>query len=118
MTVAQFVDLLRPVTDGALSGLLHRPSTSRWNVPAGKRTHTNKVPCHTDLEKKFDSFLDGRHECTSQFEERALWLPGNVPRPQHSSPGPRPLAPDPLAPEPWHPGPDPTSPWPRRALYN
>lgn len=25
----------------------------------GKKTHTNKVPCHTDLEKKFADFLDG-----------------------------------------------------------
>ena len=24
----------------------------------GKKTHTNKVPCHTDLEKKFADFLD------------------------------------------------------------
>lgn len=25
----------------------------------GKKAHTNKVPCHTDLEKKFADFLDG-----------------------------------------------------------
>jgi len=29
-------------------------------VYEGKKTHTNRVPCHSDLEKQFASFLDGK----------------------------------------------------------
>jgi hypothetical protein len=40
------------------SGLLKR---FQWTgiIAEGKKTHTNKVACHTDLEKKFADFLDG-----------------------------------------------------------
>ncbi len=30
----------------------------------GKKSHTNKVPCHSDLEKKFADFLDGAKDVT------------------------------------------------------
>lgn len=40
------------------SGLIKR---FQWTgiLAEGKKAHTNKVPCHTDLEKKFADFLDG-----------------------------------------------------------
>src|SRR5262249_37713617 len=38
----------------------NHPRRVQWNgnFADGKRCHTNKVPCHTDLEKKFADFLD------------------------------------------------------------
>ena len=30
-----------------------------WHPGEGKKASTTKVPCHTDLEKKFADFLDG-----------------------------------------------------------
>ena len=30
----------------------------------GKKAHTNKVPCHTELEKKFADFLDNARDVT------------------------------------------------------
>jgi SOS-response transcriptional repressor LexA len=34
----------------------------------GKRSHTNKVPCHTDLEKKFAEFLDRASDVVRYFK--------------------------------------------------
>jgi type III restriction enzyme len=34
----------------------------------GKRCHTNKVPCHTDLEKRFADFLDGAADVIRYFK--------------------------------------------------
>jgi len=34
----------------------------------GKRCHTNKVPCHTDLEKHFADFLDGAKDVVRYFK--------------------------------------------------
>jgi type III restriction enzyme len=37
-------------------------------VADGKRCHTNKVPCHTDLEKRFADFLDGAKDAVRYFK--------------------------------------------------
>ncbi len=37
-------------------------------VAEGKRCHTNKVPCHTDLEKRFADFLDGATDVVRYFK--------------------------------------------------
>jgi hypothetical protein len=37
-------------------------------VADGKRCHTNKVPCHTDLEKRFADFLDGADDVICYFK--------------------------------------------------
>jgi SOS-response transcriptional repressor LexA len=37
-------------------------------VAEGKRCHTNKVPCHTDLEKRFADFLDGAKDVVRYFK--------------------------------------------------
>ena len=37
-------------------------------VADGKRCHTNKVPCHTDLEKRFADFLDGAKDVVRYFK--------------------------------------------------
>jgi len=37
-------------------------------VGEGKRCHTNKVPCHTDLEKQFADFLDGAGDVLRYFK--------------------------------------------------
>ena len=37
-------------------------------VAEGKRCHTNKVPCHTDLEKRFADFLDGANDVVRYFK--------------------------------------------------
>jgi type III restriction enzyme len=37
-------------------------------VAEGKRCHTNKVPCHTALEKKFADFLDGALDVVRYFK--------------------------------------------------
>lgn len=34
----------------------------------GKRCHTTKVPCHTDLEKRFADFLDGAKDVVRYFK--------------------------------------------------
>ena len=34
----------------------------------GKRCHTNKVPCHTELEKQFAEFLDGAKDVIRYFK--------------------------------------------------
>jgi type III restriction enzyme len=37
-------------------------------VTEAKRCHTNKVPCHTDLEKRFADFLDGAKDVVRYFK--------------------------------------------------
>ena len=37
-------------------------------VAKGRRCHTNKVPCHTDLERKFADFLDGAKDVVRYFK--------------------------------------------------
>lgn len=41
-------------------------------VADGKRCHTNKVPCHTDLEKQFADFLDGAKDVARYFKNERL----------------------------------------------
>lgn len=41
-------------------------------VADGKRCHTNKVPCHTDLEKRFADFLDGAKDIVRYFKNERL----------------------------------------------
>ena len=41
-------------------------------VADGKRCHTNKVPCHTDLEKHFADFLDGAKDVVRYFKNERL----------------------------------------------
>lgn len=38
----------------------------------GKRCHTNRVPCHTDLEKRFADFLDGAKDVVRYFKNERL----------------------------------------------
>jgi type III restriction enzyme len=41
-------------------------------VAEGKRCHTNKVPCHTDLEKQFADFLDSAKDVVRYFKNERL----------------------------------------------
>ncbi|MFZ5541685.1 MAG: DEAD/DEAH box helicase family protein [Pseudomonadota bacterium] len=41
-------------------------------VTDGKRCHTNRVPCHTDLEKRFADFLDGAKDVVRYFKNERL----------------------------------------------
>jgi type III restriction enzyme len=41
-------------------------------VAEGKRCHTNKVPCHTDLERRFADFLDGAKDVVRYFKNERL----------------------------------------------
>jgi len=41
-------------------------------VADGKRCHSNKVPCHTDLEKRFADFLDGAKDVVRYFKNERL----------------------------------------------
>ncbi|MFA5786966.1 MAG: DEAD/DEAH box helicase family protein [Actinomycetota bacterium] len=41
-------------------------------VAEGKRCHTTKVPCHTDLEKQFSDFLDGAKDVVRYFKNERL----------------------------------------------
>ena len=41
-------------------------------VANGKRCHTNKVPCHTDLEKHFADFLDRSKDVVRYFRNERL----------------------------------------------
>jgi hypothetical protein len=41
-------------------------------IADGKRCHTNKVPCHTDLEKRFADFLDGATDVLRYFKNERL----------------------------------------------
>ena len=54
-------------------------------VGEGKRSHTNKVPCHTDLEKRFADFLDGASDVLRYFKNERFgfsvtYYEGNRPR--------------------------------------
>lgn len=51
----------------------------------GKRCHTNKVPCHTDLEKRFADFLDNAKDVVRYFKNERFgfsvtYYEGNRPR--------------------------------------
>jgi type III restriction enzyme len=51
----------------------------------GKRCHTNKVPCHTDLEKQFSDFLDSADDVLRFFKNERFgfsvtYYEGNRPR--------------------------------------
>ena len=41
-------------------------------VADGKRCHTNKVPCHTAIEKQFADFLDSAKDVTRYFKNERL----------------------------------------------
>jgi SOS-response transcriptional repressor LexA len=41
-------------------------------VAKGNRCHTNKVPCHTDIEKRFADFLDSAKEVVRYFKNERL----------------------------------------------
>jgi type III restriction enzyme len=41
-------------------------------VADGKHCHTNKVPCHTDLEKRFADFLDAAKDVVRYFKNERL----------------------------------------------
>ena len=53
------------------SANLHR---FQWTgiVADGKHCHTNKVPCHTDLEKRFADFLDSAKDVDCYFKNERL----------------------------------------------
>ena len=62
----------------------------RWTglVAAGKKCHTNKAPCHTDLEKQFADFLDRSKDVVRWFKNERLgfsmtYYEGNRPRQYH-----------------------------------
>ena len=44
----------------------------REAVADGRRCHTNKVPCHTDLEKRFADFLDVAKDVVRYFKNERL----------------------------------------------
>ncbi|MGH8544064.1 MAG: DEAD/DEAH box helicase family protein [Gammaproteobacteria bacterium] len=59
----------------------------QWSgiVAEGKRCHTNKVPCHTDLEKRLSDFLDRAEDIVRYFKNERLgfsvtYYEGNRPR--------------------------------------
>ena len=47
-------------------------------VADGKRCHTNRVPCHTDLEKRFADFLDGATDVVRYFKNERVGLLGDL----------------------------------------
>lgn len=54
-------------------------------VADGKRCHTNKVPCHTDIEKRLSDFLDVAKDVVRYFKNERLgfsvtYYEGNRPR--------------------------------------
>ena len=62
----------------------------RWTglVAAGRKCHTNKAPCHTDLEKRFADFLDRSKDVVRWFKNERLgfsvtYYEGNRPRQYH-----------------------------------
>lgn len=66
------------------SALMHR---FQWTgiVANGKKAHTNKIPCHTELEKKFADFLDGsddviRYIKNERFGFSVTYYENNRPR--------------------------------------
>ena len=100
----QVVDVLETAVRGAGAGrtaavpMLGSPEwldTSRlrrfrWTglVAAGRKCHTNKAPCHTDLEKQFADFLDRSKDVVRWFKNERLgfsvtYYEGNRPRQYH-----------------------------------
>ena len=62
----------------------------RWTglVAAGRKCHTNKAPCHTDLEKQFADFLDRSTDVIRWFKNERLgfsmtYYEANRPRQYH-----------------------------------
>ena len=62
----------------------------RWTglVAAGRKCHTNKAPCHTELEKQFADFLDRSKDVVRWFKNERLgfsvtYYQGNRPRQYH-----------------------------------
>lgn len=62
----------------------------RWTgiVASGNKCHTNKTPCHTDLEKQFADFLDRSDDVIRYFKNERLgfsvtYYEGNRPRQYH-----------------------------------
>jgi SOS-response transcriptional repressor LexA len=53
-----------------VQGRRRMPETG--DLADGKRCHTNKVPCHTDLEKRFADFLDGAKDVVRYFKNERL----------------------------------------------
>jgi len=54
-------------------------------VAEGKKCHTNKVPCHTNLERRFAEFLDGANDVIRYFKNERFgfsvtYYEGNRPR--------------------------------------
>ena len=47
-------------------------------VAEGKRCHTNQVPCHTDLEKRFADFLDASKDVVRYFKNERLGFPSPI----------------------------------------
>jgi type III restriction enzyme len=97
----QALDVLDTAIRGAVSGgveavpILGSPEwldtmnlrRFQWTgiVADGKRCHTNKVPCHTDLEKRFADFLDRASDVVRYFKNERLgfsvtYYEGNRPR--------------------------------------
>lgn len=56
------------------SALIDDPWFVQWTgiVADGKRCHTNKVACHTDLEKRFANFLDDAKDVLRYFKNERL----------------------------------------------
>ena len=59
------------------------------SLAAGRKCHTNRAPCHTDLEKQFADFLDRSKDVVRWFRNKRLGFsvtyyegnrPGNRPR--------------------------------------
>ena len=48
------------------------------SVANGKRCHTNKVPCHTNLEKHFADFLDRSKDVIRYFKNERLGVLGDL----------------------------------------
>lgn len=100
----QVVDVLENAIHGAGAGrttavpMLGKPEwldsaglrRFRWTgvVAAGRKCHTNKAPCHSDLEKKFANFLDRSKDVVRWFKNERLgfsvtYYEGNRPRQYH-----------------------------------
>ncbi len=100
----QVVDVLETAVRGAGAGrtaavpMLGSPEwldTSRlrrfrWTgiVAAGRKCHTNRAPCHTDLEKQFADFLDRSKDVVRWFKNERLgfsvtYYEGSRPRQYH-----------------------------------
>ena len=57
-------------------------------MAAGRKSHTNRAPCHTDLEKQFADFLDRSKDVVRWFKNERLgfsvtYYEGNRPRQYH-----------------------------------